>query len=125
MGQGVTHEPTTALASVYNEYPIVHIYRTANNYDMYSFEVPYLKFLLVHELAHIFGMHDVYNSYAGHNPQGVATICFMSKFNVNSYTNFLDAVEVDTSLAFCEQCYSDIEEKVNSKMLDRVYEGDE
>jgi len=128
IGTDQDHIPNSARAAVCRGYPIVHIYQTDFYYSSTAYNRDYLKFLLVHELSHVFNMPDVYalSNYADHRPIGqfASMICFMSAINEHTYKNFIGNVEEDYSKAFCSRCKTMLQGHINDKVLDKEYGGD-
>ena len=114
------HIVNTALAVVCRGYPIVQILRLSEHGD-YA-DADYLKFQLVHEIAHTFGMPDVYGYLLDHkggymDRQG-GMLCFMSECNFSYYRSFVSDVEQNTSAAFCSYCKEHITDYIAAKVFD-------
>ena len=107
------HELHDAIALVYNHAPIIQ-FLTLDNNDTYEQRRGKMATTLVHELAHVFGMPDVYLDEGTHMPDNV--LCVMDKYNSEQMKENYNSI-LDGTSAFCSSCRDSLAELLENKTI--------
>ena len=76
------------------------------------------KLILAHEMMHVMGIRDTYNSQPGHKATGSNNqTCIMADFSVKyrNYSTFCTDIEAGRTPPFCAACEKMIEKVIDSR----------
>lgn len=106
---------TGGLAGYINSMPIVGVYTLTT---IASKKAISAKLILAHEMMHVMGIRDTYNSQPGHKATGSNNqTCIMADFSVKyrNYSTFCTDIEAGRTPPFCAACEKMIEKVIDSR----------
>ena len=106
---------TGGLAGYINSMPIVGVYTLTTIAAKKAISA---KLILAHEMMHVMGIRDTYNSQPGHKATGSNNqTCIMADFSVKyrNYSTFCTDIEAGRTPPFCAACEKMIEKVIDSR----------
>ena len=108
------HQPIDAYGVVANYRPVVHIMKLSPSNDrIYRKEV--MSLLLAHEIAHTFGMYEIYNEYSHDIDNPDYKDCIMNTFDPRRFRAIYESMSSD-KWCFCDNCKDTMSELIKGKI---------